>query len=271
MNNPSYSIESFVFSLSNVFEASKLSFVDVYSIQQYLKLCFDYIINNKITNKDTLWQTIQYARANMTILLPYSEIDYELSIQFIYDVILTFEKLTKLHVCNHLVIDKDDCIMKRNYFRKELFKHGWSAERIENYVMKRFGIQYDHLPYTMINEYMKILKCIDSITEKCHSFEDMNNFVYNICDGCVKNKKGRPTLPLSLKQVIIQDNKSKMKQSMNKKYEKLKILSESKITDDDLEFLKKLHIRIKNNDNFDNEICERFDLILLKIQKIVQL
>jgi hypothetical protein len=137
--------------------------------------------------------------------------------------------------------DDYDIVNERMFYRIELYLHGWNIYQIEKYICKKYNINIDNIE---IDEHIYTT----SYNNIC--------FIKNIKVNKLKKNKsrGRPTLPVSLKEYNKNKNKQKMKIIMKDKYINLSKLQSNLLTNDEFNYIKN---NLSNNNNIYSTILEK--------------
>lgn len=125
--------------------------------------------------------------------------------------------------------DSYEDVEERMLFRTELYKEGWSIEQIEKYIYKyiykdKYEMNIEKLKQYSVS-YNNILSAIIEYKKE------------------IQKKKGRPTLPLILKEYIKKKHFFKVRENMRKKYEafnKYERIKENLLSKEEFDSLKEV-------------------------------
>ena len=127
-----------------------------------------------------------------------------------------------LYNINNKVIEElkdNNEFLERFYIRILLLEKGWVEESIENFINKKYKLNYT-LKIEYYKAHYKRIKIMLNIT-------------------CSKKFKGRPSLPLEIKNITLNYRRCKMREKMNEKYNISRDLNKL-FTKEEVESLKNL-------------------------------
>jgi len=186
------------------------------------------IIYKIINTKAKIIETVYALRKKTKIYKDIEENTFEKDfIQYISKHILLMFEFPLEKIKERYTFDYDE-VEERMYFRLELYSNGWEHYQIENYVYKH--LLKKELDFEWDNSLIAYYKMF------INNIANQLNIKRKICSL----KRGRPPLPLTLKEYKKNKHKIKVKLSMKDIYEKSKrfdSISKHLFTSDEVKYL----------------------------------
>jgi len=158
-------------------------------------------------------QNFNYSYRDSNFDKDVTQYKYEMLCKYLFSKKLT--KYSNINFIKNKFSDNYDEVNERIFYRAYLYQFGWNVLSIEKFIISKFPQlnTVDNIKYINENiDYITILYdrllCFFKLKKLFKTLEEQNN-----------PKKGRPTLPVAIKNYLKEKNKLKMKNIMQKKYE----------------------------------------------------